>query len=195
MVLAGDYLAAKCSDDQHICAGLLQLPDLCRENMGRFENTGKRIAANEQIAKYAFLGSGSLYGLAREAQLKIKEMVLLPSDSYVSLDYQHGPMSNVDDRMLVTIMVSDAGRNYDLLLAKKMKALGAQVLILCDSADGGFADYADYLVELKSGMGDGLRDILYMPVLQFVAYYKSLAMGCDPDNPKHLSYYVAVEEA
>ena len=130
----------------------------------------------------------------REAQLKIKEMVLLPSDSYISLDYQHGPMSNVDSGMLVTILVSDAGRDYDLSLAGKMKELGGSVLVICDKGGPEFSGKADYLVELGSGLGDGVRNILYMPVLQFMASYKSRAEGNDPDNPKNLFYFVKVEE-
>ena len=54
---------------------------------------------------------------------------------------------------------------------------------------------ADHLVELKVGLEDGVRDVLYMPTLQFMAYYKSLAAGNDPDHPKNLSYHVEVAPA
>jgi glucosamine 6-phosphate synthetase-like amidotransferase/phosphosugar isomerase protein len=33
-----------------------------------------------------------------------------------------------------------------------------------------------------------------MPVLQFMAYYKSLSRGNDPDNPKNLHYFVELED-
>ncbi len=190
MVLAGYYLAAVSEGDDALCKDLKKLPALAREKMDLFHEIGHRISSDQKIAKYAFLGSGSYYGLAREAQLKVKEMVLLPADSYVSLDYQHGPMSNVDQHMLVTIMVSDAGRSYDLELARNMKSLGGKVFVICDVGGQGFADCADYLLQLHTGLSDGLRDILYMPALQFMAYYRSLAVGCDPDNPKNLSYHV-----
>ena len=193
MILSGYYLAAVCSDNQAICADLKKLPAMVRAKMDSFEAIGKTIAGDEQIQKYAFLGTGSFYGLAKEAQLKVKEMVLLPSDSYVSLDYQHGPMSNVDKNMLVTILVSDAGRSCDIELARNMKQLGGKVLVICDKNNDDFDDSADYMVELNTGLGDGLRDILYMPALQFMAYYKSLAVGCDPDNPKNLSYHVEID--
>jgi len=190
MILAGYYLAGTCTGNEAVCKDLRTLPDLVRAKMDMFHEIGKKIGSEKGITKYAFLGSGTYYGLAREAQLKIKEMVLLPSDSYVSLDYQHGPMSNVDEGMLVTILVSDAGRSYDVELAGKMKSLGGKVLVICDKAGDEFGDRADYLVELNTGLADGLRDVLYMPALQFMAYYKSLAVGCDPDNPKNLYYHV-----
>ncbi len=193
MVLAGNYLAAACGKHQSDLSALRTLPSIAREMMASFKETGKEIASDRQIRKYAFLGHGSYYGLAREAQLKIKEMVLLPSDSYVSLDFQHGPMSNVDKNMLVTIMASDSGRHHDISIVKNMKALGGKVLVICDHDRGEFAPNADYLVELNTDLGDGIRNILYMPVLQFIAYYKSLSEGQDPDNPKNLYYYVELD--
>ena len=193
MVLAGNYLAAACGKHESILAAFKTLPDLARNKMDSFHETGREIASVSQIRKYAFLGHGSYYGLAREAQLKIKEMVLLPSDSYVSLDFQHGPMSNVDSGMLVTVMASDSGRRHDISVAKNMKALGGKILILCDQDRGEFSPEADFLIELKSDLGDGIRNILYMPTLQFMAYYKSLSEGHDPDNPKNLYYYVTLD--
>jgi glutamine---fructose-6-phosphate transaminase (isomerizing) len=142
-----------------------RLTGIARSKMDLFHGIGRKIGGDPRIAKHAFLGSGSYYGLAREAQLKVKETVLLPSDSYVSLDYQHGPMSNVDERMPVTIMVSDDGKAFDLELAKNMKALGGKVLVICDTDREGFAEHADYLLQLNTGLGDGVRDILYMPAL------------------------------
>lgn len=193
MVLAGYYLAAYCGGQMALCRKFKNLPNLARNRMRTFEELGRKISANAAIKKYAFLGTGPFYGLAREAQLKIKEMVLLPSDSYVSLDYQHGPMSNVDRHMLVAILASDSGRKYDLALAANMKKLGGKVLFLCDRAGGGLGDRTDYIMELQAGLPDGIRDVLYMPALQFMAYYKSMAVGCDPDNPRNLSYYVALK--
>jgi glucosamine--fructose-6-phosphate aminotransferase (isomerizing) len=194
MVLSGYDIAAVCTGAEQVRKNLHKLPALARQSMQMFEQTGKSIAQNGLIKKYAFLGSGSYYGLAREAQLKVKEMVVLPSDAYVSLDFQHGPMSNVDQNMLVTIMVSDAGKDFDLELANNMKTLGGNIFIICDRAGNGFTQASDYLIELKTGLGDGIRNILYMPVLQYMAYYRSLQEGWDPDNPRNLHYYVQVEK-
>jgi glucosamine--fructose-6-phosphate aminotransferase (isomerizing) len=194
MVLAGNFLSAICSENSSMQDEFRNLPEIVRNRMSYFHETGKMVGENGVIKKYAFLGHGSYYGLAREAQLKIKEMVLLPSDSYVSLDYQHGPMSNVDKHMLVSILAADRGIEHDLSLAKKMNALGGKVLVICDRDSLGFAKHADYLIELGTDMGDGIRNVLYMPVLQFMAYYRSILEGQDPDNPKNLSYYIDLKK-
>jgi glucosamine--fructose-6-phosphate aminotransferase (isomerizing) len=192
MVLAGQCLAAAGGDDGRWRHDYARLPELFEDRLDRFEELGRSVSRDAEVEKYAFVGSGGLYGLAREAQLKVKEMVLLPSDSYVSLDYQHGPMSNVDGRMLVSVLVSEAGRPYDQRLARNMKTLGGRVFVLSERAFG-FEDHADYLLELDSGLPEGVRDVLFMPALQFMAYYKSMALGQNPDRPHNLSYHVEVQ--
>ncbi len=193
MVLCGQYLSAVSSQDRKGIGMYRTLPDIFQQKNALFEDMGERIAKDPETKKYAFVGSGSYYGLAREAQLKIKEMVLHPSDSYVTLDFQHGPMSNVDSTMLVSILVSDSGRGHDLHFTRNMEKLEGKTLVLCDSARGGFSHAGHYVIELDSNLPDGVRDILYMPPLQFMAYYKSMDTGNDPDNPKNLHYYVEVE--
>ena len=192
MVLAGNYLGAKVAGDKKTEQAYRQLPGVAVQKMPAFQTLAELINKHSEIRKFAFLGSGSYYGLAREAQLKIKETTLLPADSYVTLDYQHGPMSNVDEHMLVTILSSDAGREYDQILAHNMKNLGGRVLVLTDSKVEDFMDCSDFVMQLGSGLGDGVRDILYMPTLQFMACYKSVSEGYDPDHPKNLHYYVEI---
>jgi glucosamine--fructose-6-phosphate aminotransferase (isomerizing) len=191
MVLAGRLLAALCKGDPRLVHAFSRLPELAEDRMEEFEAFGRRVGGDREVRKYAFVGSGGLYGLAREAQLKVKEMVLLPSDSYVSLDFQHGPMSNVDGGMLVGLLVSEAGRGYDRTLARNMKALGGKVMVLTERAEG-FEAHSDYLLELACGLPEGVRDVLLMPPLQFMAYFASLAQGQDPDRPHNLLYYVEV---
>lgn len=193
MVLAGNYLAAKVSGNEQAVSGYRKLPALASGKMPAFQALAERISGHREIRKFAFVGSGSYYGLAREAQLKIKETTLLPADAYVSLDYQHGPMSNVDEHMLVTILSSDAGHGYDQVLAHNMKKLGGRVLVFTDSSVEDFIDCSDFVMQLGSGLGDGIRDILYMPTLQYLAWHKAVSEGHDPDHPRNLHYFVDLQ--
>ena len=190
MVLAGNYLAARVAGDDDLAEAYRKLPAIASSKMPAFDALAERISRISAIRKFAFVGSGTYYGLAREAQLKVKETTLLPADAYVSLDYQHGPMSNVDEHMLVTILSSDAGHQYDQVLAHNMKALGGRVLVLTDRRVEDFIDCSDFVMQLDSGLGDGVRDILYMPTLQYLAWYKAVSEGHDPDHPRNLHYYV-----
>jgi glucosamine 6-phosphate synthetase-like amidotransferase/phosphosugar isomerase protein len=49
-------------------------------------------------------------------------------------------------------------------------------------------------VEVNSGLPEFARDILYIPPVHFVAYYKSLLRGQDPDKPTNRTYWAERSE-
>jgi glucosamine--fructose-6-phosphate aminotransferase (isomerizing) len=190
MVLCGQLLGGIASGNKEYLERLGELPRFGDLVMERFHDLGRTIGEDARIRKFAFVGTGSLRGLAREAQLKIKEMVLLPSDAYPLLDYRHGPKSNVDTTMLVTLLAADRTRQVEAEFLAEMKTLGGKLLIVCDRAGADAVAIADHVAEAKSGLPDFSRDILYMPLIHFLAYYKSLAEGQSPSHPKNLTYWV-----
>jgi len=190
MVLCGQLLSGIVSRNAEYLERLKRLPGIGSGLMGRFHELGRRIGGNAAIRKFAFVASGSLRGLAREGQLKIKEMVLLPSDSYPLLDYRHGPKSNVDEQMLVTVLTTDRTRRVEGEFLAEMKSLQGRLLVICEKADADIAAAAEYVAEVESGLPDFARDILYLLPVHFLAYYKSLALGLSPSSPKNLTYWV-----
>lgn len=190
MVLMTQLLSGIVLDKVDYLNQLRQLPIYGKKVLANYQTLGKEIGEKEEIEKFAFVGSGPYYGLAREAQLKIKEMTLLPSDSYPVLEYRHGPKSNVDSHMLVTIFASDVGGEYEVTLAKEIKSLGGKSLLICDQIDPVLKELVDYSCILESGLPEFARGILYMPVIHLVAYHKALKRGLNPDSPKNVSYWV-----
>ena len=190
MILCGQAISAIVSKNAEYLGQLEQLPQLGQAMMDRHHNLGRRIAENETLTRFGFVASGSLRGLARESQLKVKEMTLLPSDSYPLLDYRHGPKSTVDEHALITVLASDRTRTVEGEFLAEMKGLNGKLLVVCDKADAETKSYADYVAEVNSGLPDFARDILYMPSIHFLAYYKSLALGQSPSSPAKLSYWV-----
>lgn len=194
MILCGQLMTAIVSKNAEYLQQLRLLPQLGRAVIDKYHDLGRRIAENENITKFAFVGNGSFRGIAAESQLKIKEMVLLPSDSYPLLDYRHGPKSNVDEHMLITVLMSDRARRVELEFLAEMKSLRGKLFVTCDKADSDIRPYADYLAEVDSGLPEFVRDILYLPPIHFLAYYKSLAVGQSPSNPANLTYWVRTKK-
>jgi glutamine---fructose-6-phosphate transaminase (isomerizing) len=190
MVLCGQLLAGIVADNAGYLAQLRKLPALGEPVVERAHDMGRRIGGDAGIRKFAFVASGPLRGLAKEAQLKIKEMVLLPSDAYPLLDYRHGPKSNVDPGMLVTVLSTDRTREVEAEFLAEMRGLKGRLLLVCDTAGPGAAAMADHVAETGSGLSDLARGVLYMPIIHFIAYYKSLAEGQSPSTPKNLTYWV-----
>jgi glucosamine--fructose-6-phosphate aminotransferase (isomerizing) len=71
-----------------------------------------------------------------------------------------------------------------------MKALGARILLIAEDFSAFSSFEPDYLVELKSGLGEWIRGPLYLPILQRIAYHRALAKGLDPDKPTNLEAVV-----
>jgi glucosamine--fructose-6-phosphate aminotransferase (isomerizing) len=177
-------------EDETCLNELQRLPALCESKMDAFHDIGKNIGENTNIMKYAFVGSGPFFGQAHESQLKIKEMVLLPVDAYPTLDFRHGPQSNVDSQMLITVFLSDSARIEEGKFLRDMRSLEGRTWVICDQADDQIRENADYILEVNAGLGEFARGVLYMPAVQYMAYYRSLSRGLNPDEPRNLSYWV-----
>ncbi|MFC1481160.1 SIS domain-containing protein [Candidatus Neomarinimicrobiota bacterium] len=192
MLLLIQYLASIQASDEKLQEELSQLPELGSVILEKSHSIIKNIMAEGSYTKFVYLGHGPYYGLACEAMLKIKEMSLSSSEAYHSLEFRHGPMSMVDEDMLLTFLISERARAHETLLLKEMKALGAKTVVICESADDEIRASSDYLIELNSGLSDAARLLLYMPALQLLGYYNALAKGLDPDKPKNLSQVVTL---
>lgn len=190
MILTTQFLAALVSGDEAYLNELHHLPEVCQALVETCHNLGRLIGQRTDLTRYAFVGNGPFYGLARESQLKVKETVLLPADAYPLLDFRHGPQSNVDTDILVTAFLSDSAREEEVQFLRDMKSLGAVIWALCDRANDALRTETDHVLELNSGLSELARGPLYMPAVQYMAYYRSLSRGLNPDEPRYLSYWV-----
>lgn len=190
MILVTALIAAIQAQDGAYLDDLRRLPEIGAAHMQEFHDIGQTIGQRTDLTRYSFLANGPLYGAAHESQLKVKEMVLLPADCYPALDFRHGPQSNVDERMLVTVFFSDSAGEEEAHLLRDMKALGGVTWAVCDRAPGEVAKETDYLLEVGSGLGEFARGILYLPAVQYMAYYRALASGLNPDEPHNLAYWI-----
>ena len=166
---------------------LRQLPDCFERLVRAYAPLAKSLADDLNRQHFVFLGSGAYYGLALEAMLKMKEMSLSASEAFHFLEYRHGPKSLVNEHSLVVGLISDASRLEEIKVLREMRSLGARVLALDDSRQGLEADDA---VELASGLAYLERGALMLPVLQLMAYYRSMANGLNPDMPTNLDAVV-----
>jgi glucosamine--fructose-6-phosphate aminotransferase (isomerizing) len=163
------------------------LPGCFERLVHAYEPLAKSLADDLHRQHFVFLGSGAYYGLALEAMLKMKEMSLSAAEAFHFLEYRHGPKSLVSERTLVTGLISDASRREELKVLSEMRRLGARVLALDETRQG---LEADDVVELDSGLSYLERGALMLPVLQLMAYYRSMANGLNPDMPTNLDAVV-----
>ena len=128
MLLLIQLMAAHRAGNQPFFDELRILPEKGGALMDTYQKMAKSIFAKKQYTQYVYLGQGPFYGLACEAMLKIKEMSLSASEAYHSLEFRHGPMSMVDNDMLLTFFISEQAYEEEVKLLTDMKSLDATTL-------------------------------------------------------------------
>ncbi len=184
MYVATAALAVLLAGRDDLLPGMSRLPDLGRQLISRYETQAQSWGSNLALDRFYFLGSGSRYGLACEANLKMKEMTLTHSEPFHFLEFRHGPISMVCPTALVIGLLSESNRNYEFAVLQDARQLGGQIFSLGETA-------AD--VTFDSQLPEAISNILYLPILQLMACYRSVAKGLNPDRPNNLEAVVKLE--
>jgi glucosamine--fructose-6-phosphate aminotransferase (isomerizing) len=153
------------------------LPEIGRRIIQDFEPAARLIGENLDFDRFYFLGSGTRYGLACEVNLKMKEMTLTHSEPFHFLEFRHGPMSMVNEKTVVVGLVSESNFNHENAVLNEMRALGGKTVSIGESGVD---------IVFDSGIPESVCGVLYLPVLQLMAFYRSLAKGLNPDSPNNL---------
>lgn len=184
MFVAASAFAARMAGRDDLPDAMGKLPEVGLRLMNEYEAFAKEIGSNLDFDRFYFLGSGLRYGLACEVNLKMKEMTLTHSEPFHFLEFRHGPMSMVNEKAVVVGLLSDANRAHEAKVLSEMGMLGGTVASIGeDDADVAFASTIPEIV----------RGVLYLPVLQLMAFYRSVTKGLNPDRPKNLTSVVKLE--
>lgn len=173
--------------DERSLNELQSLPERFQSIMDRYKTMSQLLALDTKINQFIFLGSTWNYGLASELMLKMKEMSLSHAEAFHFLEFRHGPKSMVFPGTLIIGLLGDTAIEQENKVLKEMRALGGTVLALAER-DSGIP--ADFIIELASGLSDISRSIMYLPLLQLLAFYRSMDKGLNPDLPNNLEAVV-----
>lgn len=160
-----------------------KLASIARETYARVEEIEKLI--DFDFDRVAYLGSGPLGKLTKEARLKILELtageVVTIFDS--SMGFRHGPKSFINDKTLVVSFVSgnDYTRQYDLDILDEIKADGIAPKIIAVTNEDVDRDYQFILK--SEGVRDAYLAVAYIVIAQLISLITSLRVGNTPDNP------------
>lgn len=139
--------------------------------------------------RIVYLGSGSLMGLTREAQLKILELtagkIATAYDS--SMGFRHGPKSFVNDKTLVFGFSSNNPytRQYDLDVLKEIAGDGiaAETLSISQKTKQTFAGDKIELAKGDTILPEGYLALPFVMVAQTVSLLTSVKVKNTPDTP------------
>jgi glucosamine--fructose-6-phosphate aminotransferase (isomerizing) len=177
MFIAAAAIAMIAAGRNDLLVEMTKLPEIGRKLIHKYQEYAKSIGENLEYDRFYFLGSGCRYGLACEANLKMKEMTITHTEPFHFLEFRHGPISMVNEQTVVLGLVSESKRGYEEKVLVDVRELGAQVVSLAE-ADGD--------ISFESNLSEDVRNVLYLPLLQVMAFYRALKKGLDPDKPKNL---------
>ncbi|MDR1508317.1 MAG: SIS domain-containing protein [Synergistaceae bacterium] len=148
-------------------------------------------AAGWEFDRAAYLGSGELRGLGREAAVKMLEL----TSGYVNaawnspMGFRHGPKSMVNDRAVTVHFMSERAdtRRYDddLLREMIMQKKGNRIITVRSSKSGGQSGVdLDVVYETPKDVNPLMASYIKGLVFaQLMAFEKSIALGRNTDNP------------
>jgi glucosamine--fructose-6-phosphate aminotransferase (isomerizing) len=139
------------------------------------------IGPDASIDRFYWLGSGPRYGLAAELSLKMKEMSLSHSEPFHFLEFRHGPKSMVTASSLVIGLQSSVNEKYEAAVLVDVKAMGGRVVEIAETGRS---------IKFETGLDEAIRDVLYLPAGQMIAFERSLSKGLNPDLPNNLDAVV-----
>jgi glucosamine--fructose-6-phosphate aminotransferase (isomerizing) len=184
MYVAATAVCALAGGRDELFAAMSALPEAGEQLIAHYEPAARKLGENLDLDRFYFLGSGARYGLACEVNLKMKEMTLTHSEPFHFLEFRHGPMSMVGPSAAVVGLLSSSNRDAESKVLAEMQALGGTVFSLAE---------AEAVVNFGSRIPEAVRGVLYLPVLQLMAYYRSMAKGLNPDRPTNLTAVVVLE--
>jgi glucosamine--fructose-6-phosphate aminotransferase (isomerizing) len=180
--------------EQKIVHGLIKLPGLVTSAL-EHEDQIKEIANTFADKNNAlFLGRGTMYPIAMEGALKLKEISYIHAEAYPAGELKHGPLALIDELIpVVAIAPKD-----DLLEKLKsnlqeVKARGGQMIVFEDMQSG-ISEQADFSVlKVTENVGRITAPITFNIPLQLLSYHVALIKGTDVDQPRNLAKSVTVE--
>lgn len=195
MTLFGVQLAqAKGADPQQTASyveELAQLPKEIENTIATYKNKIKQIAKKYASYDHAlFLGRDTLFPVALEGALKLKEISYIQAEGYATGELKHGPIALVDDRFFEVMLMAE-GWLFDKSLngLSEVNARGGHVFAITNS--GQDID-AETVLRVKTNL-DVLAPVVLNVVQQLFAYYVAVLRGNDVDQPRNLAKSVTVE--
>ena len=182
-------ILAKTLNRKDIVGEFKDLVDFLNLNIDKLFTEISNYVNTVSFKKCFVLGSGFNYGIAVEADLKMKEMAQVESYSYHLHEFIHGPKTLVDDKSLCLILTLNKRSSGSKDVLKEILGYGSRLLTI-DCKDLLKVEN-DSIYNIISDPGfkiDMVKSFLNIPVFQILAYSKAIKNGLNPDIPRNLKY-------
>lgn len=170
---------------------LEQLPGEIEKVIAGHNQEIKSIAANYAKYEHAlYVGRDTLYPIALEGALKLKEVSYIHAEGYAAGELKHGPIALIDDRFFEVFYLQDNWlyeKSQSNLI--EMNARGAHAIVITNTSK---RVSAEQVLRVNTKLTH-LVPLVFNVVSQLLAYYMATERGSDVDQPRNLAKSVTVE--
>ncbi|CEF42354.1 glucosamine-6-phosphate isomerase [Acetobacter senegalensis] len=180
--------------EEELVAALLDLPSRAAEVFTQGAAIRRLAGVVAEARDVLYLGRGSMFPIAMEGALKLKEISYIHAEAYAAGEMKHGPISLIDRTVPIVASVPYTPL-FDKTLSnlQEAKARGGRLLVFTDTkgADRVSAIAEDMVV--LPHVHDFVAPILQTIPVQMLAYEVAVLKGTDVDQPRNLAKSVTVE--
>jgi len=168
-------------------------PDLVRkvlEQAPRIKEIARRFAASSD---FLFLGRLSLFPIALEGALKLKEISYIHAEGYPAAEMKHGPIALISEKC-PSVFFAPQGEIFNKIISsmQEIKARkGPIIAVITEGSElpAGLADEVIFIPDCH----EAVLPIVATVTVQLLSYYIAVERGCDVDKPRNLAKSVTVE--
>ncbi len=181
------------ADGVEYVAGMKAVPDLARRVLEQAPQIREIAKRYSKFNDFLFLGRLSLFPIALEGALKLKEISYIHAEGYPAAEMKHGPIALISEECPSVFFVPK-GELFNKVLSsiqeiKARKGLIIAIVPDCVEIPVGLADEVIVIPDCHEA---ALPILATIPV-QLLSYYIACERGCDVDKPRNLAKSVTVE--
>lgn len=179
--------------EQLIVKELQKTPELIQSLLEMDADVAKMSEAFAEKHHSLFLGRGSLYPVAMEGALKLKEISYIHAEAYPAGELKHGPLALVDKDMPV-VAVAPNNEMLDKLKSnlQEVRARGGELFVFTGCGQSIRNEEGVTTLTLPA-VHVLLEPLAYTIPLQLLSYHVAVLKGTDVDQPRNLAKSVTVE--
>jgi glucosamine--fructose-6-phosphate aminotransferase (isomerizing) len=177
-----------------LTGALIEVPARVAEILNNDEDIQEIAHVLAEARDVLYLGRGSLYPIALEGALKLKEISYIHAEGYAAGEMKHGPIALIDETVPV-IVCAPSGPLFEKTASNvaEVAARGGMVILISDAKGiKKLGKKAMHTIEVPS-IDPFVAPILYSVPVQLLAYHTAVMKGTDVDQPRNLAKSVTVE--
>jgi glutamine---fructose-6-phosphate transaminase (isomerizing) len=181
------------SDGVEYVKALKGAPDLVRRTLAQAAHIKDIARRYAHYHDFLFLGRLSLFPVALEGALKLKEISYIHAEGYPAAEMKHGPIALISEQCPSVFLVP-SGEMFNKVVSsmQEIKARKGKIIAIateqCDLPDG----LADDVIRIPECHEAVLPIVATVPV-QLLSYYIAVELKRDVDKPRNLAKSVTVE--